>query len=106
MANHKIPFLWRFHNAHHIDPELDVSTAFRFHFVEVALSAGFRVVQIVLIGVSPLTYAVYELVFQANTLFHHSNERLPVSVERLLERYEVIRHMHEIHQTTVAVDNK
>src|SRR5213078_4217517 len=27
MANHKIRFLWRFHNVHHIDPDLDVSTA-------------------------------------------------------------------------------
>lgn len=36
VANHRIAFLWRFHNVHHIDPDLDVSTAFRFHFVEVA----------------------------------------------------------------------
>jgi sterol desaturase/sphingolipid hydroxylase (fatty acid hydroxylase superfamily) len=42
LANHKIAFLWRFHNVHHIDRDLDVSTAFRFHFGEVAMSAGFR----------------------------------------------------------------
>jgi sterol desaturase/sphingolipid hydroxylase (fatty acid hydroxylase superfamily) len=45
VANHRIAFLWRFHNVHHIDPDLDVSTAFRFHFVEVvsrAPSARFR----------------------------------------------------------------
>ena len=34
--NHRMPLLWRFHNAHHVDPDLDVSTAFRFHFGEVA----------------------------------------------------------------------
>ena len=33
VANHRIRLFWRFHNAHHIDPDLDVSTAFRFHFV-------------------------------------------------------------------------
>lgn len=38
LANHRAPFLWRFHNVHHSDPELDVSTAFRFHFGEIALS--------------------------------------------------------------------
>ena len=27
MANHKIRFLWRFHNVHHIDPDLDVTAA-------------------------------------------------------------------------------
>src|SRR5215467_2418173 len=73
LANHKIPFLWRFHNVHHIDADLDVSTAFRFHFGEVAFSAGFRVVQILLLGVSVWTYAIYEIAFQANTMFHHSN---------------------------------
>ena len=84
VANHKIPFLWRFHNVHHIDPDLDVSTAFRFHFGEVVLSAGLRVLQIVLLGISPLTFATYEIVFQINTLVQHSNIRQPRAVEPLL----------------------
>ena len=40
----------------HVDPDLDVTTAFRFHFVEVALSAGFRIVQVLAIGPSQRTY--------------------------------------------------
>ena len=104
-ANHKIPFLWRFHNVHHIDPDLDVSTAFRFHFGEVAMSAGFRVVQIALIGVTPLTFAIYELIFQANTLFHHSNVRLPVRVERLLNKILVTPRMHGIHHSEIWCEN-
>src|ERR1700731_2104828 len=51
LANHRAPFLWRFHNVHHTDPELDVSTAFRFHFGEIALSSVFGVIQISLIGI-------------------------------------------------------
>src|SRR5437773_8155677 len=77
VANHKIPLLWRFHNVHHIDPELDVSTGFRFHFGEVLFSTLFRVAQVSLIGMSFATFAAYEVVFQTNTLFHHSNLRLP-----------------------------
>jgi sterol desaturase/sphingolipid hydroxylase (fatty acid hydroxylase superfamily) len=49
-ANHRIPFLWRFHNVHHIDPVLDVSTSFRFHFVEIAYSSFFRVFQVLIVG--------------------------------------------------------
>ena len=41
-ANHAWPFLWRFHNAHHVDNDLDVSTAVRFHFVEIGYSAAFQ----------------------------------------------------------------
>jgi sterol desaturase/sphingolipid hydroxylase (fatty acid hydroxylase superfamily) len=100
-ANHVVPLLWRFHNVHHIDGDLDVSTAFRFHLVEVALSAGFRVVQILLLGVSAWTYLVYELAFQTGTLFHHSNLRLPIGVERLLSRIFVTPRMHAIHHSQV-----
>lgn len=100
-ANHRIPFLWRFHNVHHIDPDLDVSTSFRFHFGEVALSTVFRVIQIAAIGVSGWTYAVYELAFQLNTLFHHSNVRLPIRLERLLNLMLVTPRMHGIHHSQV-----
>jgi sterol desaturase/sphingolipid hydroxylase (fatty acid hydroxylase superfamily) len=101
VANHRIPFLWRFHNVHHIDPDLDVSTAFRFHIGEVALSAGFRVVQVGAIGLSAWMFVLYELVFQANTLFHHSNVRLPIQIERLLNLVLVTPRMHGIHHSQV-----
>lgn len=101
VANHRIPLLWRFHNVHHIDPDLDVSTAFRFHAGEVALSTVFRIVQVSLIGLSAWMFAVYEIVFQANTLFHHSNVRLPIRIERLLNLVIVTPRMHGIHHSQV-----
>ena len=74
-AFHRIPLLWRFHNVHHIDPDLDVSTGFRFHFGEIFFSTIFRVAQVSLIGTSFTTFAIYEVVFQVNTLFHHLVKR-------------------------------
>jgi sterol desaturase/sphingolipid hydroxylase (fatty acid hydroxylase superfamily) len=101
VANHRLSLLWRFHNVHHIDPDLDVSTALRFHFVEVALSAGFRVLQVSAIGPSTAMFVTYEFVFQANTLFHHSNVRLPIRLERLLNLLLVTPRMHGIHHSQV-----
>jgi sterol desaturase/sphingolipid hydroxylase (fatty acid hydroxylase superfamily) len=101
VALHRIPLLWRFHNVHHIDPDLDVSTGFRFHFGEIALSSAFRSVQIGLIGPSFGTFAVYELAFHVNTIFHHSNVRLPVGLERLLNKLFVTPRMHGIHHSQV-----
>jgi len=98
-ANHRIGWLWRFHNVHHIDPDLDVSTAFRFHFGEVALSALFRIAQIAIIGVTPLTFTLYELVFGVNTIFQHSNVRLPITFERWLNKIIVTPRMHGIHHS-------
>jgi sterol desaturase/sphingolipid hydroxylase (fatty acid hydroxylase superfamily) len=105
IANHRIGFLWRFHNVHHIDPYLDVSTGFRFHFGEVGMSAVFRVAQVLLIGISMPAFAVYELVFQANTLFHHSNLWLPIRLERLLNKVLVTPRMHGIHHSQVRREN-
>lgn len=99
--NHEWPALWRFHNVHHCDPDLDVSTSFRFHFGEVALSTVFRVIQVTVIGAYLPAYAAYELVFQLNTLFHHSSVRLPIRVERWLNRVLVTPRMHGIHHSQV-----
>lgn len=100
-ANHGIPFLWRFHNAHHIDPDLDVSTGFRFHFGEMVFSAGLRAAQVGLIGASLGAYLLYELVYQSSTLFHHSNLRLPLALEQRLNGLLVTPRMHGIHHSQV-----
>ena len=98
-ANHAWPILWRFHNAHHIDPDLDVTTAVRFHFVEIGYSAAFRAVQVALIGGPLLTFIVYETVFQLNTFLQHSNVRLPMAFERGLNLVLVTPRMHGIHHS-------
>lgn len=101
LMNHQIPLLWRFHNVHHIDPDLDVSTSFRFHFVEIAYSSAFRIIQVLLIGANPLTYVIYETVFSIETMFHHSNIRLPFELERRLNKLIVTPRMHGIHHSAV-----
>ena len=102
--NHRVPVLWRFHNVHHLDPDLDVTTALRFHFGEIALSAGFRVAQLTALGVTAPVYWTYELCFQLGTLFHHSNLRLPVRLERGLARLLVTPRMHGIHHSQVEAE--
>lgn len=99
LLNHKIPVLWRFHNVHHIDPDLDVSTAFRFHFGEIGLSTLFRIIQISIIGVSPFVFLIYELCFTTNTIFQHSNIKLPIKLERVLNKIIVTPRMHGIHHS-------
>ena len=100
--NHTRPLLWRFHNVHHADPDMDVTTSFRFHWGEVLYSTVFRLLQVSLIGVVPLTYLVYEVVFNGATMFHHSNLRLPVAWERRLNRVFVTPRMHGVHHSAVG----
>ncbi len=98
-ANHAFKQLWRFHNVHHIDPDLDLSTAFRFHFVEVALSSVFRFFQVLLLGVPFPIQAVFDIVFQTATFFHHSNLRLPTALESVLQNIFVTPRLHGIHHS-------
>ena len=98
---HKLPFMWRFHLVHHSDLDLDITTAFRFHFGEMIGSIFFRGAAVVLIGASPLLILIYEIVFEAATQFHHSNTKLPLRFEKILNYVVVTPRMHGIHHSMI-----
>jgi len=101
VLTHRVPLLWRFHVAHHVDLDLDTSTAFRFHFAEFVVSVPWRAAQILLLGVSPLSFSVWQLFLFLSIMFHHSNVRLPFEFERRLNRVIVTPRMHGIHHSFV-----
>jgi sterol desaturase/sphingolipid hydroxylase (fatty acid hydroxylase superfamily) len=98
---HKVPLLWRCHQAHHVDLDMDASTALRFHFAELVASIPWRAGQVALIGVSPLALSVWQTATLLEVLFHHSNLELPVGVERWLNKLIVTPRMHGIHHSVV-----
>jgi sterol desaturase/sphingolipid hydroxylase (fatty acid hydroxylase superfamily) len=98
-ASHQVPFLWRFHLPHHVDLDLDASTALRFHFGELTLSIAYRAMQILLIGTNPFQLWLWQTTLFASILFHHSNTRLPLAFERFLVRLIVTPRMHGIHHS-------
>lgn len=100
-ATHEVPLLWRLHNVHHFDPDLDVTTSFRFHAGEIVISTGFRALQIWALGITFPVLVTYEAVFFASTMFHHSNLCLPVGFERVLNYLFVTPRMHGIHHSVV-----
>jgi sterol desaturase/sphingolipid hydroxylase (fatty acid hydroxylase superfamily) len=96
---HRVPFLWRFHLVHHVDLDLDSSTALRFHFGEMILSVPYRLAQVLVIGASPFAVALWQVLIVAAILFHHSNLRLAAGLERVLVRLVVTPRMHGIHHS-------
>jgi sterol desaturase/sphingolipid hydroxylase (fatty acid hydroxylase superfamily) len=101
ILNHKIPFLWRFHLVHHTDLDMDITTAFRFHFGELIGSVFFRGAVTLLSGASPVLVLVYEIIFEAATQFHHSNWKLPLAFEQILNKLIVTPRMHGLHHSIV-----
>jgi sterol desaturase/sphingolipid hydroxylase (fatty acid hydroxylase superfamily) len=102
---HRIRLFWRFHLAHHTDLDLDASTALRFHFGELLVSVPWRAGQILLIGVSPLSFSVWQFLFLLAIMFHHSGVALPVEVERRLAWVIVTPRMHGIHHSMVRQES-
>src|SRR5712671_2953254 len=82
--NHRAPFLWRFHAVHHVDLDLDTTTGLRFHFGELAMAAGFRALQVLLLGVDRGTLRLWQQMLILSVVFHHSNLELPIAIESRL----------------------
>lgn len=99
--NHHVPFLWRFHNVHHVDLDVDVTTAARFHFGELALSAPFRSAQLMVFGIDPFTWVLFETLVVTATQFHHGNLRLPEKIDQALAWLIVTPRMHGLHHSLI-----
>jgi sterol desaturase/sphingolipid hydroxylase (fatty acid hydroxylase superfamily) len=102
LAEHRVALLYRFHQVHHADLDLDVSTAARFHAGEFLLSIPWRAAQIVVIGVSPRALTTWQRLTSLSVMFHHSNIRLPRDVERVVGWLVVTPRLHGIHHSIVA----
>lgn len=96
---HMFPFLWKIHRMHHTDTGFDVSTALRFHPVEILLSILIKVGVIILLGTPLLGVIIFEIVLNASAMFNHSNARLPNWVDKYLRLVIVTPDMHRVHHS-------
>src|SRR5215468_884220 len=105
-ANHKFGFLWRFHRVHHSDPEMDTTTAVRFHTGEVLISSALRLAVIPLLGIALWQLLVYESLMLPVILFHHSNVSFPEKVDRWLRALIVSPAVHRVHHSRARVETE
>lgn len=103
-ANHVAPLLWRFHEVHHRDEFLDASSAVRFHFGEVALSALVRAAIMIPLGLKLESILAFETLVLIAAIFHHSNLRLPPAFEKALSFVVVTPSIHWVHHHAVRAD--
>lgn len=98
-ATHNVPILWRFHRVHHSDRDFDVSTAARFHPVEIVLSMVWKIGVVMALGAPALAVFMFEVGFAVWTLWGHSNLALPQRADRLMRKAFVTPDMHRIHHS-------
>lgn len=97
--NHKVPLLWKFHRVHHSDPNMDVSTATRFHTGEILFSSILRIPVILLLGIYMWELLIYGVLVAVVVQFHHANINLPGRLDPILRWIIVTPHMHKVHHS-------
>jgi sterol desaturase/sphingolipid hydroxylase (fatty acid hydroxylase superfamily) len=96
---HKLPLLWRFHQVHHADPFVDVTTSFRTHPGEAFWRFVWTIVPAAVLGLPAEGIVIYRTISVINALFEHANIRVWRPLERVLGLFWVTPDMHKFHHS-------
>lgn len=96
---HRNLFLRHFHNIHHTDRLLNVSSALRFHFFEVLMGHLFKLPFILFMGIPVEALLLYDVIFNINVYFHHSNIKINRNLDIFLSKFIVTPYIHRIHHS-------
>lgn len=99
LITHKVPLLWRLHQVHHADVDMDVTTAIRFHPIEIALSMLLKIGLVYILGPAAIAVVLFEIILNGTAMFNHSNLRLPLWLDALVRRVFVTPDMHRVHHS-------
>lgn len=96
---HKSALGWRFHQVHHCDPHVDVTTAFRQHPGETVWRIGWQLTGTVLLGLPLWALAVYLILSASNAELEHANVRVSEATDRFIRFVFVTPGMHKVHHS-------
>jgi sterol desaturase/sphingolipid hydroxylase (fatty acid hydroxylase superfamily) len=96
---HMWPAMWRFHQIHHSDPFVDVTTTYRTHPVETVWRFLFGIVPIWLLGIPAAAVVIQRLLQATNGILEHANVRLWPPLDRVLSTVWVTPNVHKIHHS-------
>ena len=96
---HHAPALWRVHRVHHVDPFVDVTTAFRQHPLEGLIRFVFTMAPAWVLGLPVEAIAIYRLLSAANAVLEHANVRVWRPLDSALSLAIVTPNMHKVHHS-------
>tara|TARA_R110002124_G_scaffold1637_14_gene10017 strand:+ start:467 stop:1303 length:837 start_codon:yes stop_codon:yes gene_type:complete len=99
VAFHRVGLFWRLHKVHHADPALDVTTALRFHPLEIFISMIIKMAAVATLGVPPVAVLIFEVLLNASAMFNHANLQLGATANEVLVRFIVTPDMHRVHHS-------
>ncbi len=96
--------MWRFHQIHHSDPFVDVTTTYRTHPVETVWRFAFAVVPIWILGIPATAVIIQRLLQATNGVLEHANVRLWAPLDRVLSTVFVTPNIHKIHHSRAITE--
>ena len=99
LVMHKVPVLWRLHRVHHADTAMDVSTALRFHPLEILVSLAWKALVIACVGASPAAVIAFEIMLSGFAMLTHANVALGDRLERAARWAIITPQLHLIHHS-------
>lgn len=99
LITHKVPLLWRLHRVHHADVDMDVTTAIRFHPLEIGLSMLLKIGIVYLLGPAAIAVILFEIILNGTAMFNHANIRLPLWLDGMVRKVLVTPDMHRVHHS-------
>ncbi len=95
---HRVPVLWRFHKVHHSDTDMDASTNFRAHPVEILFWFGASdILATALFGLDGLALGLYGLILIPFFVFQHTKLNFPTWVDKSFGLLIATPNLHKIH---------
>ncbi|OIP92344.1 MAG: hypothetical protein COS57_08160 [Syntrophobacterales bacterium CG03_land_8_20_14_0_80_58_14] len=96
---HRVRFFWRLHRMHHTDLDLDLTSALRFHPLEIVVSLLIKIAVVALLGPPAVAVFIFEILLNGMAMFNHGNFRIPERPDSLLRRIVVTPDMHRVHHS-------
>lgn len=102
---HKIPLLWRLHRVHHTDIDVDVTTALRFHPLEIIVSMLIKSTLVIIFGIKVDAIILFAVLLNGMAMFNHANIQLPLALDRILRYWVVTPDMHRVHHSVLHYEH-
>lgn len=101
---HARALLWRVHEVHHTEIDLDLTSGFRFHPIEGLFAQGVSLIAIALLGTPPSAVLCAGLAVILQDFFTHANVRFPEAADRVLRLLIITPAMHRVHHSDLVAE--
>jgi sterol desaturase/sphingolipid hydroxylase (fatty acid hydroxylase superfamily) len=94
---HRLPLLWRIHRVHHADNGFDVSTSYRNHPLELAVTWPASALVVLAVGSPPSVVIVTQTIASVLAIWQHADIAIPRRIDSALSWLIVTPRLHRLH---------